>query len=240
MEPGLFGRVLLGMTEPFLKPNTLSFNLRNGCLRCEAWVPQQAKAVVVLTHGTGTYRANRNLDRSVKWFYDQHIAFLATDLLTSQEFSDGTLRLNTELVTQRILLLIGYLRDIPLFENLPIVLLGIGTGADGVLSASARIPNQIKAVAAVNGICTKTEMLKKVFPASIPALVLYQETLGQSGANRLSLPAELKNIQFKKIFKSDDSTPWEAIEEATTWLSEIVTSKRSPIYERERYEVGAR
>ena len=228
------------MTEIFLKPKSLTFHLKNGCLRCEAWVPQQAKALVILTHGTGTYRSNRNLNRTIKWFYDQHFAFLATDLLTPHELSDRELRLNTELVTQRIMMLVGYLRDLPVFGFLPFALLGVGTGADGVLSASARMPNEIKAVAAVNGLATKRELLKKIFPTTIPALVLYQETLGQQGLGSLKLPAELRNIRFKKIFRSDDSTPWEAIEEATNWLSETLQEMRNHLNHHERYEFNLR
>lgn len=226
------------MTESILKPNSLTFNLKNGCLRCEAWVPHQAKALVILTHGTGTYRTNRNMHRTTKWFYDRNIALLATDLLTANELSDRELRLNTELITQRMMMLIGYLRDLPVFGELPIALLGVGTGADGVLATAARMPSEIKAVAAVNGVSTKPEMLKKVFPATIPAMVLHQETLGQQNMPGLNLPAELKNIRFKKIFKSDDSTPYEAIEEASSWLSDSAVERRNHISQREPYEVG--
>jgi pimeloyl-ACP methyl ester carboxylesterase len=228
------------MTEILPKPNSLTFHLKNGCLRCEAWVPHQSTALVILTHGTGTYRSNRNLNRTIKWFYDRHIAILATDLLTSHELSNRELRLNTELVTQRIMLLISYLRDLPVFSYLPIALLGVGTGADGALSASARIPHEIKAVAAVNGLDTKAEMLKKVFPATIPALVVHQDTLGQQSTRGLTFPAELKNIRFKKIFKSDDSTPCEAIEEATNWLTENMLEKRNHLNHNERYAINLR
>jgi pimeloyl-ACP methyl ester carboxylesterase len=214
------------MTDTILKPGSITFNLRNGYLRCDAYAPARAEAVVLLTHGTGPCRTNRYITQIVRKFYERRIALIVADLLTSYEVSDHRCRLDTELVSQRLIMLVNYLKELPLFSDLPLTLFGIGTGADGVLSAAARIPGEIKAVAAINGLNVRVENLKKIFPSDIPVLLVNQDVLGQSGSHENGFTPDHGNITVKKIYKSDESTPWEAMDEAAGWLCSLLSGKK--------------
>lgn len=225
------------MTETILKPASITFNLRNGYLRCESYTPANAHAVVVLTHGTGLCRTNRHLRHIVGTFYANRIALVTADVLTAYELADHKCRLDTELVSQRLIMLVQYLRELPLFSDLPVSFIGIGTGADGVLSAAARIPGDISAVAAINGLKINAGNLKKIFPPSLPVLLLQQEVLGQAAPNGNGFTSGNGNIMVKKIFKSDESIPWEAMDEATGWLCHLlIPSKRKVSGLAEMYE----
>ncbi|MFZ9981975.1 MAG: hypothetical protein ACO3FI_08095 [Cyclobacteriaceae bacterium] len=215
------------MYDTNLKPGSITFNLRNGYLRCEAYAPAGAEAIVLLTHGTGTCRTNGHIKQIVRKFYEHRIALITADLLTSYEVSDHRCRLDTELVSQRLMMLVNYLRELPLFSDLPLTLFGIGTGADGVLSAAARIPGDIRAVAAINGLNISVEHLKKIFPTDIPVLLLNQDVLGQSGFFENGFSPGHGNIMVKKIFRSDETIPWEAMDEATGWLCGLLTGENS-------------
>jgi pimeloyl-ACP methyl ester carboxylesterase len=209
------------MSHSAPKPASITFNLRNGYLRCEAYTPAHSEAVVVLTHGTGTCRTNRYIRQIVNTFYEQQIALITADVLTDYELSDHRCRLDTELVSQRLIMLVSYLKELPLLSDLPLSLLGIGTGADGALAAAARIPSDIKAVAAINGLNVRPEKIKNILPPAIPVLLVHQETLGQAGLPENGFSHGQGNITVKKIFKSDESIPWEAMDEAAGWLCRL-------------------
>ena len=214
------------MSDTLLKPGSITFNLRNGYLRCEAYAPARSEAVVLLTHGTGTCRTNRYIRQIVRKFYERRITLIAADLLTSLEVSDHRCRLDTELVSQRLIMLVNYLKELPLFSDLPLTLFGIGTGADGVLSAAARIPGEVKAVAAINALNVQVENLKKIFPPDIPVLIVHQDILGQQGPYENGFSPDHGNITVKKIFRSDETTPWEAMDEAAGWLCSLLSGKK--------------
>lgn len=227
------------MNEHGLKPSSITFQVRDGNIRCEAWIPANSHGLIVLTHGTGSYRVNPEITRTTKSLYDRKIAVVAADLLTAKEYSELQNRFNTELVSQRLVMLVRYLEELPVLSYLPVCLLGIGTGADAVLSAASRISHKIKAVSAINGFHHQSNILDSVFPSTVPTLLLYQETLGLNSTNTYCAPLNKSNVSIKKLYKSDETIPLEGIYEATEWLTKIIkqSGPGEVIREREVVEV---
>ena len=221
-----------------LKPSCITFHVRNGSIRCETWIPSDPIGLLILTHGTGSYRVNSDLPRITRMIYDKKIAVVAADFLSPEESADHRFRLNTELVSQRMLMLIQYLSELPVFNSLPVSLLGIGTGANAVLSVVTRIPKKIRSVAAVNGFTGERALMTDHFPLHIPTLILLQETLGHSSSSTIDLPLNKKNIQFRRLYRSDETIPTEGIEEAVEWLTKNTLRTAGPGLVRSRYELG--
>lgn len=221
-----------------LKPSAITFQVRNGSIRCEAWVPAEARGLVILTHGTGSYRINPEILKTIGVLYNRKIAIIAADLLTNQEASEHQYRFDTNLISQRLMMLIRYIGELPVFESISVCLLGIGTGADAVLSVATRIPNKIRAIAAVNGHQHNQSLINPVFPSNLPALVIEQETLGTPANNNLWFPAVKGNVVLKKLFRSEDTIPLEGIEEASQWLCQIISRVSYGDNVRQNYELG--
>lgn len=221
-----------------LKPSAITFQVRNGNIRCEAWIPTAARGLVILTHGSGSYRVNPEIIKTAGILYTRKIAIIAADLLTIQEASNHQYRFDTDLISQRLMMLIRYIRELPLFESISVGLLGIGTGADAVICVATRIPDKIRAIAVINGHHHLKSLNNPIFPSTLPALLIQQETLGMSANNNLRPPLNKGNITVKKMFRSEDTIPLEGIQEASEWLCKNILRINSGETVRERYELG--
>ena len=113
-------------------------------------VPENAKGLVIFSHGSGSSRKSiRN--RAVASFLHLHgLGTLLFDLLTSGEDIHFFNRFNISLLTDRLIKVTHWLEHLDLAQNLPLGYFGASTGAASALSAASRL-RQVSAVVSRGG-----------------------------------------------------------------------------------------
>jgi pimeloyl-ACP methyl ester carboxylesterase len=114
-------------------------------------MPQDAHALVVFAHGSGSSRLSpRNMQ--VAEALNRHgLATLLFDLLTVQEEGDRANVFNIHLLAMRLLDAVEWLSREPTAARLPLGLFGASTGAAAALVAAARLGERVGAVVSRGG-----------------------------------------------------------------------------------------
>jgi putative phosphoribosyl transferase len=105
-------------------------------------MPANAKAMVVIAHGSGsTHRSSRNAETS-RQLFDAGFATLRADLLTTEE-SDlnertGQYRFDVALLAERVLAASMFVGTVPAAQMLPLAYFGASTGAAAALTAACK------------------------------------------------------------------------------------------------------
>lgn len=118
-------------------------------------VPTPAQGVVVFAHGSGSSRRSPR-NRSVAAELHRHgFATVLADLLTRAEEKedqvDGHLRFDIDLLGERVVSAVDWVRGAPDLRHLPIGLFGASTGAAAALVAAAARPHDVSAVVSRGG-----------------------------------------------------------------------------------------
>ena len=114
-------------------------------------VPEQARGVVLFSHGSGSGRFSPRNQLVASVLNQAKIATLLLDLLTQEEDQIYENRFNIDLLTQRLLSAIDWLRKEKATVGLKIGLFGASTGAASALSAAAKLGKEISAVVSRGG-----------------------------------------------------------------------------------------
>lgn len=118
-------------------------------------IPEQAAAIVVFVHGSGSSRFSSRNKFVANEINKAGLATLLFDLLTAQEDATdqitGEFRFNIPLLARRLIDSIDWLQRHELGKDLPIGLFGASTGAAAALIAAAELPSQIGAVVSRGG-----------------------------------------------------------------------------------------
>jgi pimeloyl-ACP methyl ester carboxylesterase len=114
-------------------------------------MPEEAVAVVLFAHGSGSSRHSPRNRLVAETLNDVRVGTLLIDLLTSDEETldqtTGELRFDITLLARRLLAAVEWLRSV----GLPIGLFGASTGAAAALVAAAERPDEILAVVSRGG-----------------------------------------------------------------------------------------
>lgn len=118
-------------------------------------IPLGAKALVVFIHGSGSSRFSpRNL-AVARNLQEAGFATLLFDLLTEGESAvdeeNASYRFDIDLLTERLMGAIVWLRSQPTTEKLKLCLFGASTGAAAALQVAARLKKEIVAVVSRGG-----------------------------------------------------------------------------------------
>lgn len=118
-------------------------------------MPEQAPAIVVFVHSSGSSRFSSRNKFIAKEINRAGLATLLFDLLTTQEDVKDQLssefRFNIPLLAGRLIGSIDWLQRHEACKDLPIGLFGASTGAAAALIAAAEFPSQIGALVALSG-----------------------------------------------------------------------------------------
>lgn len=101
-------------------------------------VPPNAYGMVVFVHGSGSSRLSPRNNRVAEALYDAHLATLLFDLLTDAEASDRANVFDIDLLSERLLQVLAWLRGRRDIGDLPVGLFGASTGAAAALMAAGR------------------------------------------------------------------------------------------------------
>lgn len=105
-------------------------------------MPANAKAMVVIAHGSGsTHRSSRNAI-TAQQLYDAGFGTLRADLLTKEEGElnerTGQYRFDVAMLAERVLAASTFVGTIPAAQMLPLAYFGASTGAAAALTAACK------------------------------------------------------------------------------------------------------
>lgn len=112
---------------------------------------QGAKGIVVFAHGSGSSRFSPRNNFVGNVLYQGGLATLLIDLLSSEEDQVYQTRFNIHLLTERLAVVIQWLKEQPQTKVLSIGLFGSSTGAAAALEVAAAMRKEIKAVVSRGG-----------------------------------------------------------------------------------------
>jgi putative phosphoribosyl transferase len=140
----------------------------SGVLHGDLVVPEQASAVVLFAHGSGSSRHSPRNRLVADALHRAGLATLLMDLLTEHEESSeragGMLRFDVELLAERLAGCSAWLESSPETRQLGFGYFGASTGAAAALNAAAAQPHKVGAVVSRGGRpdLVKPELLRRV------------------------------------------------------------------------------
>jgi putative phosphoribosyl transferase len=125
-----------------MREQEISFLCGDALLAGLLAMPADAKAMVVIAHGSGSnHRSSRNAE-TAQQLYDAGFATLRADLLTKEEGDlnerTGQYRFDVALLAERVLAASMFVGTVPDAQMLPLAYFGASTGAAAVLTAACK------------------------------------------------------------------------------------------------------
>lgn len=160
-------------------------------------IPEDAKSIVVFVHGAGSSRFSPRNVFVANVLQKEKIATLLFDLLTEKEDEIYENRFNIELLTQRLMLVINWIKKQEVNRNLKTGFFGASTGAAAALKAAAFLGKEVDAVVSRGGRPDLAmDVLKKVVSPTL--LIVGGNDFGVIELNQKAL-ANLKSIKKLEI-----------------------------------------
>lgn len=114
-------------------------------------VPENAQAIVVFVHGSGSGRLSVRNNLVADFLNKNNFATLLFDLLTEEEELIYEKRFDTALLTSRLISATDWIKNIPEAGNLKIGYFGASTGAAAALQAASFLKKEIYAIVSRGG-----------------------------------------------------------------------------------------
>ncbi len=134
--------------EPYQKE--VSIPVGEVILQGELIIPQEAEAIVIFSHGSGSSRFSVRNRMVATHLQKENFGTLLFDLLTGEEDEEYNNRFNIDLLTQRLAGATLWLEELAVAKDRHIGYFGASTGAASALKAAALLP-QIGAVVSRGG-----------------------------------------------------------------------------------------
>lgn len=127
--------------EVLVNKDSVFVSLSEVELKGDISVPQQAHAMVLFAHGSGSSRLSPRNQMVASFLNDHGIATFLFDLLTFDEDRNYENRFNIGLLTQRLKEVTAWVQQQNRFEGLRLGYFGASTGAAAALTAASELPN---------------------------------------------------------------------------------------------------
>lgn len=114
-------------------------------------IPKQVSGIVLFAHGSGSSRLSPRNNFVASMLHKAGLGTLLIDLLTTKEDKNYAMRFDINLLTQRIIQLVHWLKNQREISQLPIGLFGASTGAAAALMVAAELGSEIAAVVSRGG-----------------------------------------------------------------------------------------
>tara|TARA_R110002124_G_C8824671_1_gene504256 strand:+ start:359 stop:1018 length:660 start_codon:yes stop_codon:yes gene_type:complete len=134
-----------------MKKLELDIPLTHVTLKGNLIIPEEAAAIIVFSHGSGSSRFSTRNRMVAELIQKQKIGTLLFDLLTVEEDSVYENRFNIDLLVSRLIETTEWLMNYNEAKSLPIGYFGASTGAASALRAAAYFGDTIKAVVTRGG-----------------------------------------------------------------------------------------
>ena len=167
-------------------------------LAADVVVPPRAVGCVVFVHGSGSGRLSPRNRHVAHVLNKGGLATVLFDLLTEEESQDRDNVFDIDLLTQRLVSVIWWVRRQDWAKTLRIGLFGASTGAAAALTAAARLHSDVDAVVSRGG---RPDMAEDVLPqVTCPVLLIVGSMdhtvlqLNRKAQRRLSAPHALVEV----------------------------------------------
>ena len=114
-------------------------------------IPDQAKGIVLFSHGSGSSRLSSRNNYVASVLQEKSMATLLFDLLTEWEDLNYETRFDIPKLTRRLIAVTHWIRAKEDTKNLPVAYFGASTGAASALGAAAHFGREISAVVSRGG-----------------------------------------------------------------------------------------
>ena len=133
------------------KHKTIDIPLNQVVLKGNLFIPENARALVLFSHGSGSSRLSPRNNYVAGVLQDEGLATLLFDLLTEEEDRLYKTRFNIDLLTQRLIEVTEWIKTQKETKGLQLAYFGASTGAASALSAAAYFGDEIAAVVSRGG-----------------------------------------------------------------------------------------
>jgi len=215
---------------------TLDVNVPVGDIELPAdlELPQGACGLVLFAHGTGSSRKSTRNRLVAARLRRAGLATMLMDLLTSAEdrgeLLTPNLRFDIELLAERLLAAMQWLKAQAPTRDLPIGCFGASTGAAAALSVAARAPELVKAVVSRGG--RPDLAIRQLGRVQAPTLLIVGGRdhevlqLNRKALTALNCEKRLEIVPGASHLFEEPGTLEEASALATEWFTEHLTHLR--------------
>ncbi len=120
-------------------------------LKANLYLPPKAKGIVLFAHGSGSGRFSPRNQFVAEALAASGIASLLSDLLNEWEAEERQKVFDIDLLSERLLHGLAWVREEKKLKDFPVGLFGASTGAAAALSAAAQRPKEVRAVVSRGG-----------------------------------------------------------------------------------------
>ena len=201
---------------------TLPISVGSAELPGDLIIPENARGLVIFSHGSGSSRLSSRNRFVAKYLQDQGFATLLFDLLTPEEDQDYQKRFEIPLLTERLVKVTEWAFQQDKTSNFSVGYFGASTGAASALGAAATLGKKVKAVVSRGG---RPDMAIPVLAnVSAPVLLLVGSLdvpvidLNQQAYDRIPGTKEMKLIPGATHLFEEPGTLEQVSEEAANWF----------------------
>lgn len=197
-------------TLGFSATENFEFKLRSGKISCLVFVPEKFSGVVLITNGRFNEKDVNRRD-AIEAFTDNGWAPAFPNLLTPREASEHHFRMDSELQTSRLIMLVRHLRSLPKFYDKPLGLFGSGWGAMIAWKTALRMPGELHGLAFSDP--PEYFQPNDLREISIPCLVI-SDRLPDLNSNHSPIP-----VQWHVSSRKHRKGLCNAVKMASDWIS---------------------
>jgi len=134
-----------------ISEDSVAIRVGAALLEASLAIPSNAESIVVFAHGSGSSRFSPRNTFVARVLHEHKFATLLTDLLTAEEDTVYENRFHIDLLTERLIRVVNWIKNRALTRHLQVGLFGASTGAASALGCAARLPDAVKAVVSRGG-----------------------------------------------------------------------------------------
>ena len=133
------------------KNKAISIPLKHLTLKANLYTPENAKGLVIFSHGSGSSRFSPRNNFVANILNKKGLATLLLDLLTEREDENYETRFNINLLTSRLIAATKWVQQQRETEQISLGYFGASTGAASAIRAAAFFKDDIKAIVSRGG-----------------------------------------------------------------------------------------
>ena len=207
----------------------LDIPLSTVTLKGDLIVPENARGIVIFSHGSGSSRFSSRNRMVAELIQKQNMGTFLFDLLTEEEDELYENRFNIDLLSDRLIETTQWLMDYKSTTDLPIGYFGASTGAASALRAAAYFKTKIKAVVSRGGRpdLAITELPQVTAPTLLIVGGLDVAVIGMNkiAYDQLESVKEMKIISGATHLFEEPGKLLEVAELAMVWYKRYLTTK---------------
>lgn len=135
----------------YILKDEININIKNSIITGELNLPEEASAIVIFSHGSGSSRNSIRNQQVAGYLNEHNFATLLLDLLTEEEDTIYQNRFDIGLLSKRLIGATKWIQSNHSTRDLNIGYFGASTGAASALIAAAEMDFQIKAIVSRGG-----------------------------------------------------------------------------------------